>query len=162
MNRELREFVWNRAGGCCEYCRMPQAFDPLPFEVDHVIATRNSSGNYVVIGHVLLTKHSPESNPPSRSRLMAECTTGASAGVAVVVEHDGAVDDDVVDADVVLKWFGVGGFVENSVGGKERDVGERSGLQVAAVAQAELRGVEGLHFASGLIVSISDTTCRES
>ena len=41
MNRTLREFVWNRAGGCCEYCRMPQAFDPLPFEVDHVIATQH-------------------------------------------------------------------------------------------------------------------------
>lgn len=41
MNRELRELVWNRAGGCCEYCRMPQAFDPMPFEVDHVIATQH-------------------------------------------------------------------------------------------------------------------------
>lgn len=93
---------------------------------------------------------------------MAEGSAGASAGVVVVVEHEGAVDDDVLDADVVLKGFGVGRFVENSVGGEERDVGERSGLQVASVAQAELRGVEGLHFASGLIVSVSDTTCRES
>ena len=41
MNRELRELVWNRAGGCCEYCRMPQSLDPLPFEVDHVIATQH-------------------------------------------------------------------------------------------------------------------------
>ena len=41
MNRALREFVWSRAGGCCEYCRMPQSLDPLPFEVDHVIATQH-------------------------------------------------------------------------------------------------------------------------
>ena len=41
MNRELRELVWSRAGGCCEYCRMPQSLDPLPFEVDHVIATQH-------------------------------------------------------------------------------------------------------------------------
>ena len=41
MNRELRELVWSRAGGCCEYCRMPQSFDPIPFEVDHVIATQH-------------------------------------------------------------------------------------------------------------------------
>ncbi len=41
MNRELRERVWNRAGGCCEYCRMPQAFDLLPFELDHIIAEQH-------------------------------------------------------------------------------------------------------------------------
>ena len=41
MNRELRERVWTRAGGCCEYCRMPQAFDLLPFELDHIIAEQH-------------------------------------------------------------------------------------------------------------------------
>lgn len=59
---------------------------------------------------------------------MAEGSAGASAGVVVVVEHEGAVDDDVLDADVVLKGFGVGRFVENSVGGEECDVGECTGL----------------------------------
>ena len=59
---------------------------------------------------------------------MAKGTAGASAGVVVVVEHEGAVDDDVLDADVVLNGFGVGRFVENSVGGEECDVGECTGL----------------------------------
>jgi hypothetical protein len=36
MERALEEFVWRRAGGCCEYCRMPQAYDDNRFEIDHV------------------------------------------------------------------------------------------------------------------------------
>jgi HNH endonuclease len=28
--------VWQRAGGCCEYCRLPQAASHIPFEIDHV------------------------------------------------------------------------------------------------------------------------------
>lgn len=36
MNEALRDLVWRRAGGCCEYCRVPQAFDPLPFGIDHI------------------------------------------------------------------------------------------------------------------------------
>lgn len=38
MNRELSEAVRRRADGCCEYCRMPQRFDRLLFQIDHVIA----------------------------------------------------------------------------------------------------------------------------
>jgi len=30
--------VRRRAGNRCEYCRMPQAFYPAPYEIDHVIA----------------------------------------------------------------------------------------------------------------------------
>lgn len=33
----LRRKVHERADGRCEYCRMPQIFDPAGFEVDHVI-----------------------------------------------------------------------------------------------------------------------------
>lgn len=36
MNGELRQLVWSRAAGICEYCRVPQAFDPLPFGIDHI------------------------------------------------------------------------------------------------------------------------------
>jgi hypothetical protein len=38
MERALEELVWRRACNCCEYCRMPQAFDDLTFQIDHVIA----------------------------------------------------------------------------------------------------------------------------
>lgn len=36
MNDELRRLVWSRAAAICEYCRMPQMFDPLPFGIDHI------------------------------------------------------------------------------------------------------------------------------
>jgi HNH endonuclease len=39
MDRLLRELVWQRAGHCCEYCRMPQEYEDGTFEIDHVIAT---------------------------------------------------------------------------------------------------------------------------
>jgi hypothetical protein len=38
MDASLRALVWNRANSCCEYCRMPQQRDDIPFEIDHVIA----------------------------------------------------------------------------------------------------------------------------
>lgn len=36
MNDELRQLVWDRATARCEYCRVPQLFDPLPFGIDHI------------------------------------------------------------------------------------------------------------------------------
>jgi hypothetical protein len=36
MNVDLRQLVWARADGKCEYCRVPQASDPLPFGIDHI------------------------------------------------------------------------------------------------------------------------------
>jgi hypothetical protein len=38
MERALEQLVWRRAGGRCEYCRLSQEDDDLPFEVDHIIA----------------------------------------------------------------------------------------------------------------------------
>ncbi len=38
MDRPLQEMVWRRAGDRCEYCRVPQSLDRLPFEIDHIIA----------------------------------------------------------------------------------------------------------------------------
>src|SRR5688500_14840711 len=36
MNEALRQLVWARASATCEYCRVPQRFDPLPFGIDHI------------------------------------------------------------------------------------------------------------------------------
>jgi hypothetical protein len=41
MKRSLLNELRNLAGGRCDYCRMPEAFDPLPFQVDHVIAKQH-------------------------------------------------------------------------------------------------------------------------
>jgi HNH endonuclease len=41
MELALAELVWERARRCCEYCRMPQTYDELPFEIDHVIAEQH-------------------------------------------------------------------------------------------------------------------------
>ena len=41
MDETLRRQVWDRAGGVCEYCRLPQKLDILPFQIDHVIAAKH-------------------------------------------------------------------------------------------------------------------------
>jgi HNH endonuclease len=41
MNDALRRLVWDRARNMCEYCRLPQELDVLPFQVDHVIAEQH-------------------------------------------------------------------------------------------------------------------------
>lgn len=41
MADSLSEEVKRRAGDLCEYCRVPQIFDPLPFQIDHVIARQH-------------------------------------------------------------------------------------------------------------------------
>jgi hypothetical protein len=41
MDRALQELVWRRAGRRCEYCRVSQDDDRLPFEIDHVIARKH-------------------------------------------------------------------------------------------------------------------------
>src|SRR4051812_8962631 len=38
MNRALMNLVRQRARDRCEYCRMPQAFELLAFQIDHIIA----------------------------------------------------------------------------------------------------------------------------
>ncbi len=37
MDKALAAEVWRRANAACEYCGMPQALNPLPYEIDHVI-----------------------------------------------------------------------------------------------------------------------------
>lgn len=41
MNQALEQSVRTRANDCCEYCRVPQAFDPLAFQIDHIIARQH-------------------------------------------------------------------------------------------------------------------------
>ncbi|RIK84435.1 MAG: restriction endonuclease [Planctomycetota bacterium] len=41
MNAGLRELVWRRAESRCEYCRVPYLGDKLPFEIDHIIASKH-------------------------------------------------------------------------------------------------------------------------
>jgi hypothetical protein len=36
ISSELRQLVWSRAAGTCEYCRVPSEYDPLPFTLDHI------------------------------------------------------------------------------------------------------------------------------
>lgn len=37
-----RQRVWDRAGGRCEYCCMPQDFDIQPFQLDHIRAQKHA------------------------------------------------------------------------------------------------------------------------
>ena len=41
MDASLRRLVWQRANDTCEYCRIPQSLDDLPFEIDHIIAIKH-------------------------------------------------------------------------------------------------------------------------
>jgi hypothetical protein len=38
MDRHLEELVWERAGHCCEYCRMPAEYEETILEIDHIRA----------------------------------------------------------------------------------------------------------------------------
>ncbi len=35
------QHVWERAGGCCEYCRIPHPQYRLPFQIDHIRARQH-------------------------------------------------------------------------------------------------------------------------
>lgn len=41
MEQSLLQQVWQRAKSVCEYCRMPQQYDLLTFQVDHIIARKH-------------------------------------------------------------------------------------------------------------------------
>jgi HNH endonuclease len=41
MDAALERLVRQRAGGRCEYCRLPQAGSQVPFEIDHIIARKH-------------------------------------------------------------------------------------------------------------------------
>ncbi len=41
MDQALITQVWQRARETCEYCRMPQSYDLLTFQIDHIIARKH-------------------------------------------------------------------------------------------------------------------------
>jgi len=41
MDAALVRLVWQRAGGCCEYCQLSQEWDDRPFEIDHIISKKH-------------------------------------------------------------------------------------------------------------------------
>ncbi|HVS33963.1 MAG TPA: HNH endonuclease signature motif containing protein [Gemmataceae bacterium] len=41
MDQALADFVRERAGDCCEYCRLPQAVSSTRFQIDHIIAEQH-------------------------------------------------------------------------------------------------------------------------
>lgn len=56
VTNRLRQQVWERANGCCEYCRSQEMFATEPFSVDHIIprakggATRLDNLAYACLG----------------------------------------------------------------------------------------------------------------
>jgi 5-methylcytosine-specific restriction endonuclease McrA len=45
MDAGLRELVRQRAGDCCEYCRLPQKVSELRFHVEHVIPRQHGGSD---------------------------------------------------------------------------------------------------------------------
>jgi hypothetical protein len=41
MNRGLVDQLRQLCGDRCDYCRMPRRLDPLPFQVDHIVAQQH-------------------------------------------------------------------------------------------------------------------------
>ena len=41
MEPKLEQLIWQRAKACCEYCRLPQSFSPLPHAIDQIIARQH-------------------------------------------------------------------------------------------------------------------------
>src|SRR5260221_5226754 len=55
MDPELEKLVWRRSRFACEYCLIPQAFDRLRFEIDHVIAASHAHGGVTIASNLALT-----------------------------------------------------------------------------------------------------------
>src|ERR1700676_4974948 len=45
MPESLEQLIWDRADHCCEYCHMPQLYDELPFEIEHIIARQHGGAD---------------------------------------------------------------------------------------------------------------------
>jgi hypothetical protein len=41
VSAELRQLVYHRAHGCCEYCKIPDSHTFSPHEIDHIIAEKH-------------------------------------------------------------------------------------------------------------------------
>jgi hypothetical protein len=45
LSSELRFFVFNRAGGCCEYCQLHQEDSIKSFHIDHIYAEKHGGNS---------------------------------------------------------------------------------------------------------------------
>jgi hypothetical protein len=45
MDKATEKEVWRRARAQCEYCQMPQALQPTPFQIDHIIARQHGGSD---------------------------------------------------------------------------------------------------------------------
>ncbi len=41
VDAALRQAVYARAGGCCEYCLVPEDFALVPHQIDHIVAQKH-------------------------------------------------------------------------------------------------------------------------
>lgn len=56
----LRQLVYERAGGCCEYCLIPESVVFASHEIDHIIAQKHgglSEADNLALSCVLCNKH---------------------------------------------------------------------------------------------------------
>jgi 5-methylcytosine-specific restriction endonuclease McrA len=56
----LRQLVYQRAGGCCEYCLIPDAVTFAGHEIDHIISQKHggsTEANNLALACVLCNKH---------------------------------------------------------------------------------------------------------
>lgn len=53
VSSELRKFVFERAAGCCEYCRSQARFAPEPFSIEHIVPV--SSGGSTAESNLALS-----------------------------------------------------------------------------------------------------------
>ena len=45
VSTELRREVTDRAGSCCEYCKLAQVDYPFAFHVEHIISEKHNGGS---------------------------------------------------------------------------------------------------------------------
>jgi 5-methylcytosine-specific restriction endonuclease McrA len=46
IDRHTRQLVRDRAGNCCEYCRLPQEFSPVAqLQIEHIISRKHGGGD---------------------------------------------------------------------------------------------------------------------
>jgi hypothetical protein len=63
MNEALKRLVWDRVENTCEYCRLPQSLDVLPFQIDHIIAEPLHDSGQVSRNRPALVRAEFPSNP---------------------------------------------------------------------------------------------------
>ncbi len=63
MATSRRQPVIDRAGNCCEYCRMPQQSTSLPLELDH-IRSQNYAGTPYSTTFAWPARHVTNQRPP--------------------------------------------------------------------------------------------------